>query len=1061
MQKKENCFNFSASDLVNFVSCKYRTYLDHIQNDYVVEKEQEDEYTKLIQQKGLAHEINYLNHLKKNTASFIECDIKGSKEDKAKATLTALSQNAKYIYQASFFESPWFGIADFLIRTETPSKLGNYSYEILDTKLALSSKTSYIIQLCLYSELLASLQGVLPKHFYVLLGNGKQEKFLLSDFYYYFLQIKNSFESFINNPLDYYPYPNDHCGNCAWHNHCKEKWLGDEHLSLIANIKKPQVFKLNKAGINKITELVNFEAKKKVPKLAATTFQKIQDQARLQLYKLQTGENKFEFLNNTDLKEGLNILPIPDPGDVFFDIEGDPLVTGGLEYLLGLFYFDNEEKIYLDLWAHNEQEEKKSFEALMDFFIERIKKYPNMHIYHYAPYETTAIKRLMSKYGTKEASVDFLLRRNYFVDLYQIVRQDLRISEPKYSIKNLELFYIGHKREGEVASGGESIVIYEKWVETKEQKLLDNIKSYNLEDCESTWLLREWLLSLKPKNSESENKETLNIPRNGDDSENIVENQKNPHELRLDKYKAKFNQFLPEDSSQDTDIQKLGRILYYLMDFHRREDKPGYWSIFDKEAQTAEELLEDPEALAGITLEPDVAPLPEKRSFIYTYTFPEQEHKIRAGKSYKIHRTKDKVNVFSIDDENRRILFKSTSKLPENFVLIPNGPLKNDTLKEAIFRVIDHYLRQVTDKEPFNDSKYRAIYDALKREYPKIKTVEYGTPILTGNNNIKSIVEAANNLDNSYLFIQGPPGTGKTWVGSHLIMDLIKQGYKIGVTSNSHKAINNLLLAVEKVARETSFNNWRGLKKSNKQVEDELIRGKFITDVFENKNIFNQLESTSLIAGTAWLFAEEELDQKLDYLFIDEAGQISLANFIVLASSAKNIILLGDHMQLAQPIQGVHPHNTDQSILEYLLDNQPTIPLNMGIFLNESWRMHPDICTFISKAVYEDRLHAHFENIKQSLILTKPNSYRLKTAGINFIPIEHQNCSQSSQEEVDLIKSLLIYLTSQHFINKKGDQSKLSTDNILIIAPYNQQVSLLKQKIQNPNRIGTIDKFQG
>jgi uncharacterized protein len=331
------------------------------------------------------------------------------------------------------------------------------------------------------------------------------------------------------------------------------------------------------------------------------------------------------------------------------------------------------------------------------------------------------------------------------------------------------------------------------------------------------------------------------------------------------------------------------------------------------------------------------------------------------------------------------------------------------------------------------------------------------------NEALPQIIDAISNLDNSYLFVQGPPGAGKTYTGSHVIVALLKKGCRVGVSSNSHKAINNLLQGIVKVAKEQDY-VFRGAKKSTKGKNESFFGDDYIDDIFDNESIwgvFGSNEEYRLVAGTAWLFADEEMDQHLDYIFVDEAGQVALANLVAMGTSAKNIVLLGDQMQLGQPIQGVHPGRSGESSLEYLLNSMATIPVERGIFLGATWRMHPDVCRFISDAVYDGRLEPEPNNAKQTLLLGNDAHHALMPTGIRYIPIEHDACSQRSQEEADLVLELVSSLLQQRYRDKLGHEHPMTLNDILVVAPYNMQVNLLKQVLPEGTRVGTVDKFQG
>jgi uncharacterized protein len=278
----------------------------------------------------------------------------------------------------------------------------------------------------------------------------------------------------------------------------------------------------------------------------------------------------------------------------------------------------------------------------------------------------------------------------------------------------------------------------------------------------------------------------------------------------------------------------------------------------------------------------------------------------------------------------------------------------------------------------------------------------------------------------------------------------------VGVASNSHKAINNLLLEVEREAQERGA-QFRGAKKCSD--EEHRANGSLIVDLFENNEV--STGNYDLIAGTVWMFARPEFDQSLDTLFIDEAGQVSLANVVAMGVSARNIVLVGDQMQLGQPIQGVHPGDSGQSALEFVLGDMATVPPDRGIFLPVTRRMHPDVCRFISDAVYEGRLHAETSNTAQGLVLSACADPALRASGICWVPVVHEDCSQKSEAEAARIAELYTSLLGQRWTNRDGVTQDIGSDDILVVTPYNMQVNLLKSVLPAGARVGTVDKFQG
>jgi uncharacterized protein len=322
---------------------------------------------------------------------------------------------------------------------------------------------------------------------------------------------------------------------------------------------------------------------------------------------------------------------------------------------------------------------------------------------------------------------------------------------------------------------------------------------------------------------------------------------------------------------------------------------------------------------------------------------------------------------------------------------------------------------------------------------------------------LDQIIKAIVNLDNSYLPIQGPPGAGKTYTGKHVIAELLRQGKKVGISSNSHKAINNLLLGTVKYSAEKSINAFFGCTKATDDELEELG-----VSILKNKDIINHCDGACVIGTTAWGFSRDDLKEQFDYLFVDEAGQVSVANLIAMSRATKNIILMGDQMQLGQPAQGIHPGESGLSTLDYLLHHTPTIPEDRGVFLETTYRMHSSVNQFISDAIYEGKLHAHPDNDVQTIQV--PDGYRgglNKDAGLVFLPVEHEGNTQASDEEIQAIQTAVDDLIGRKFTDKSGSSRPISLDDMLFVAPYNFQVNKLREALGDDAKVGSVDKFQG
>ncbi len=1027
---------FSASDLVYFLSCGHHTHLDLIDLVTPLPRTEADEATELVRERGHEHEHAYLNRLRMNR-SVVEIASSGSLADRAAATRDALKSGVDIVYQAVLLDGAWHGYADFLRRIDQPSSLGAFSYEPVDTKLAQSPSATHVLQLCVYGDLLASVQGKYPETIHLVLGDGREASYRFAEFAQYYDGVRQRFEMFckIADRLSY-PEPCAHCGLCRWKDLCDEQWERDDHLSLVANIGRPQIERLNENEVTTVRALASLGDDARVPRIGPDTLARLRHQARLQIQKRDSGKDVAEILP-LETGRGFHLLPQPSPGDLFFDMEGDPHYPDGLEYLFGIVGTEASGIGFTPFWGHDRDGERAAFQATMDFLCAHVAKHPDAHIYHYAQYEPSALRRLSTRHGTREAALDDLLRRRKFVDLFTIVRQAIRVSEPSYSLKNLEVFYLA-MRGGDVKTAGQSIVVYERWRRDSDPKLLDDIAAYNELDCVSTRGLRNWLVTLRPAG--------MPWPGGGQEPEETTPSEKvTLAEAQRQSYETRLL------SATDGTSRPVLELVAQLLEFHRREAKPQWWAMFDRQNREVDELIDDVECIGGCVADPDQPPGREKQSHIFNFRFPPQEFKLAVGDSCRNTLTLESAGTILDLDPDRCVLrLKRAVKrgpLPDRLSLGPSGPIDTGVLRAAIYRFADSLLA--------GDGRFGAVSDLLCRSRPRLEGKTIGEILIpAGTDPVAGTIAVAKRLTNGYLVIQGPPGAGKTYTSSRAIVELIRSGRKVGVTSNSHKAINNLLKEIERHAREQKV-HFRGVKKSGG--EDTFFGGTFIRDVTSN-----DIDLTvDLIAGTAWLFARPELEEALDYLFVDEAGQVSLANVVGMGLSARNIVLVGDQMQLGQPIQGVHPGDSGLSVLDYLLGGNATVAADFGAFLPTTRRMHPDICRFISDAVYESRLQPETANQNQCLLLEHDAHPDLARTGLRFVSVEHSGCSQKCEPEGTQIRDMYLNLLAQRYRDRDGAEHAMSPENILIVAPYNVQVNYLKSILPPGARVGTVDRFQG
>jgi DNA polymerase III delta prime subunit len=668
-----------------------------------------------------------------------------------------------------------------------------------------------------------------------------------------------------------------------------------------------------------------------------------------------------------------------------------------------------------------------------------------LHVYHYAPYEITAMKRLMGKYGTREAEVDSLLRNGVFVDLYRIIRQGMRIGASSYSLKKVEKLYLD-PRAGDVQDATASIVFYAQWQESgeapdwRDSPILKKIRDYNQVDCDSTLLLTEWLRGKQvehgiPYHPPNEEDRTGGAPKK-DAPAPALENMELIRNML-----AK----LPEEG----DERVIGELLAHFVEFHRRDNKPMWWARFERAAMSEEELHDDINCLGGLELEG--APVRDKRSLIATYRFdPDQDSKIATkSKVMPSHELNAKLEVVGLDSNDGRIGLRMseaalTSKLggafPSRLSLIPDEFVSPGVIEQALKELAETWLDS-GDIPP-------CLRRLLLRQPPRVDGVEQGAPL-------SDVHQAVPAMRESTLAIQGPPGTGKTYTASRLIKHLIESGKRVGITSNSRKAIINLVEGIHSAGADLNGSVYAVSNLADKSLDH--IPGIEVTDSGSALGSYKK----GIIAGTAWLFCRPEFAAQLDYLFIDEAGQVSLANVAAMSQATRNLVLLGDQNQLPMPTQGTHPGESGLSSLVYLLKGHAVVPPELGVFLGTTYRMHPDVCSFISDCYYEGKLQSAPQAANHKLALPDdPGPVPMET-GILFHPVPHTGNTQDSPEEVAAIQEILNSLLGRTFTDSEGRSRPLGLEDILFVSPYNLQVRRMEKSLPAGAKIGSVDRFQG
>jgi predicted RecB family nuclease len=1065
----------SATDLVGFLECGHLTTLEigRVEGLWERPHQRADPEVVLLQERGDAHELAYLDRLRGEGRSVHE----GAKEglttpDRLRAaeedTIAAMRRGVDVIYQATLFDGRWRGHADFLLRVDGASDLGDWHYEVADTKLARSVKGSALLQVCVYSDRLEAVQGRRPERIHVVTGDSATHTLRLDEFAAFYRAVKVRFEDRVfgaarHAPPSTYPDPVDHCRVCVWFPTCMSRRRTDDHPSIVAGMTRSATQRLQEAGIPTRGLLAGLDPATRVADMNPRTLDRLRLQARIQVSGEDDRTLLYELIEPIpdEPGRGLAQLPEPSPLDLFFDIEADPWIeNGGLEYLLGVVELIDGAPAYRTLWGHDRAAEKAAFEAFIDLVMERLERDPGMHVYHYAGYEAGALKRLMQRHATRVDEVDRLLRGGILVDLYNVVRQGVRASVESYSIKRIEKFYLP-AREGPVTEAGFSVVAYETWLRDGDARHLTDLADYNRDDCVSTWMLRDWLEARRREAIDRGWPMARPTIQDGLPGENQSAQQAETAR-RVDALTAD----VPADRSTATEEQRSRWLLAQLLDWHGRDAKPEWWNFYRLNKMGVDDLIESSEGLGGLAFEADLEEV-GRGARVRRYRFTPQDHRIRIGRSAVEpdgENGLDSGEVMAIDDVEGTIdLYRTSAKLDRHPVaLIPGKPIKVDILRDALRRIADDVLERGMD--PADGSpKLRAARDLIARETPRLAS-RGGQPAMSpvraeGEDPLVAAVRLAIDLDDGVLPIQGPPGTGKTWTGARMIAALVRAGRRVGITAQSHRAITNLLDKTSEAFVEAN-QPFAAVQKSDGEAGSARTGVRIVDDA---KDVAPLLAGGQypIAAGTVWLWARADMVDAVDVLFVDEAGQLSLANTLAASGAARSLVLLGDPNQLPQVSQGLHPEGAGTSALEHLVGDALTVAPERGLFLPTTYRLHPDVNGFISEIFYERRLGTDPATARQRLAGSPP----IGGTGIRWQPVVHDGDDSSSIAEADIVIDAIEELIGRDWVDRYGHPRRLAIEDIVVVAPYNAQVAAIQasaaRRLDRPARVGTVDRFQG
>lgn len=1053
----------AATDLSNFLACRRKAALDLSASRGERERPHfDDPILEILRKRGIDHEARYVDSQRALgydivDASQIDGVEQPSRHARVTKTLDAMRRGVSRIVQAALVSADgrWFGYADVLRRVEQPGALGAWSYEALDTKLALETRAATMLQLTLYSELLADTQGVAPEFFYVVTP-AAEERYRVSDYAAYFRLMKHRLLGFLEtSTAESIPYPDPvaHCEVCDWRGDCQRQLRADDHVSFVAKCSRLHRIELASHGITTLAALGGdgLPAGFKPVRGALPAYQRLQHQARLQLESRSLqGAPVFETLPVTE-GLGLCLLPEPSPGDVFLDLEGATFARdGGREYLFGLVSVSGpgQDPVYESFRAFDDAEEQRAFESVMDRLMAALEAHPNMHVYHYAPYEPTAFKKLMGRYATRGPELDRLLRAERFVDLYAVIRHALRAGIERYSIKNLEAFY-DFTRDVDLDKAGRNRRLVEQALDLGTPQLVNEdefqvVVAYNRDDCVSALKLRDWLETLRTAalaKGDSVPRPTLKP----DEQKKIGELEQRARAVR--------EQLLamPKDLATTPGIHPLVQLAY-TVDWHTREFKASWWEYYRLRDLPPEDQADEPMVVVGLEFIERVGEKVNKRTGKPTGTVTDryryadqQELEIDEGDSLTLTDEKEWGTVVSLDRINRTMDVQKGPDQAQHHAesAFSFFAVSTDVIQKAVLDFADDVVARGLDVagpdgagDPRRDLLLRRTTDVFSvLPVPSVPTV---------------------------LPLQGPPGTGKTFRGAQMICDLAADGRKVGVLANSHKVIRNLLKAVQSEAAR------RGqVVRVAHKVKEPMDDGTGILEETDTQRALALLarNQADVLGGVAWTWATEKAIGVLDTLFVDEAGQMSLANVLGAARAAQRIVLLGDQQQLDQPSKASHPDGVSVSALEHILAGERTMPAGRGIFLSTSRRLNPAIARFTSEVFYEGRLETLPELAHQRLTQISP----FDQGALWVLAVEHTGNQSYSAQEVEAVAALVERLLAPPtaWIDRDRKEDRITAKDVLVVSPYNAQVARLRRKLDAAGamfadvRVGTVDKFQG
>lgn len=997
-------------------------------------------FAQLLQRKGELHEDECLQQYDADNRFVFPVPKKDKKESFAEWVARVgnpMANGHDVIYQMPFIHDGVRGVADFLERVNYPD--GRIGYEPVDAKLTrVDAKPGHVLQLCFYADAINARIGVDPHNMHIWLGTKQRQSLRVNEFRPYWRRLRGQLTAALDAGPDAATTPEKcaHCEFCEFFPICDKKWRDDDSLIFIPGIRRGERDALDVGGVVTLTALA--ETTDLVAGIRPQRQQWLVRQAALQVQARLAGESELpheliEVGEDARLGHGFELMPLPDDGDVFLDFEGHPFwrPDASLFFLFGLVQREDGVWRYLQWWAHDPTEEAERVVELIDHLTDRRERYPGMHVYHYNHTERSALQDLTSRHGAGEAALGRLVEAEVFVDLLTVARNAIQVGAESYSLKVVERL-TDYQRSHAIDKGAGAVVSYERFMKDDDRAELTAIAAYNEDDVRATLALRDWLIAQRPAGLPWR-------PPPGPPSEIIVD---------ITDMVVRFHGF-----DEGTAEHLLGDLL-------------GYWTnewwayLMPKLSQCQQDtadLLDARDAIAALSFVGDFPRFGVNGNKLANpamrFTFPPQQFGSFDDEDVRVlYALPDgawrPADVDNFDPEALEIDLhwgktqQEAGHLPEAIIIHPwvSGEKKRLALFDFAERLLEG-----RNPNPVTEA-------LLRRELPRFMT---GSGPAGGvfSDDPDEMCSWVTQLNCSYVAVQGPPGTGKTYRAAHLVHSLVKAGKRVGVSAPNHRCIENVLREVIKIFTEKGdLKLLKGVRVKSKGSKPELD-GFTYGDADKARR-----PDVNVVAGTSWLFSNDKLaDAQVDVLLIDEAGQYALADALAASRAARNLILLGDPLQLPQVNLANHPGGGGRSALGHVLGDNVTLPPERGVFIDETRRMHPDICRFISQQIYDGKLGWH-ENCEQQTTVAG--------TGLRWLKAEHEGNSTSSVEEAGIVAEHIARLVGTPWTDFNGVTKPLTVEDFMVVAPYNDQVRTMRKAVNaNPRtegvRVGTVDKFQG